>query len=215
MTFAEIKAQLRALINRTDMADAVAANFIQMAQDRLERWPQVDPMRYAPRPSFMEKFIKFTVTADVDNPGAFTVPNDFLQIISIYSGSVEVERVGVPTFLQYDEASSGTPRVFMQTRHSIRMRPVPPDDQDLYMLYFGTAAALVAEDDENEWSTAAADVLLYGAAVFAADHFEDDRFNRFEDRFTQGLRELQDQTINEAQSGSTAIAPITSYPSDY
>lgn len=214
MTFAEIKAQLTALINRTDLTDAVAATFVQMAQNRLERWPQVDPLRYSPRPSFMEKFVKFSLVADAENPGSFTVPSDFLSIIAIYSGSTEIERVGVSRFVRYPDTSTGIPEVFMQDGHSIRLRPAPYEDTELYMIYFGADSALVDDADENVWTTACADVLIYGAAAYAADHFEDDRLARFESRFKEGLLELQDQTINEAQSGPSAIAPSASYSQD-
>lgn len=210
MDYATIKAQLRGLINRSDMTDELAANFIQMAQDRLERWPQVDPLKAAPRPSFMEKYVSFTLTEE-DDPGVFTVPDDFLQIISLYSGETEVERVGMPRFIRVPESATGVPTVFMQTGHSIRMRPIPPTDTTLYLLYFGTADVLSEDEDENEWTTACSDALLYGAAVYAADHFEDERLDRFEGRFSQALMELQDQTISEALSGSMSMAPAYDY----
>jgi hypothetical protein len=210
MNFATIKTQLRGLINRSDMTDELAANFIQMAQDRLERWPQVDPLKYAPRPSFMEKYVRFNIADDADEPGAFTVPNDFLQIISLHTTEGELERVSVPGLIRYPE-TTGCPKVFMQSGHSIRLRPIPAATEDVFMLYFGTADALAEDEDENEWTIACSDALLYGAAVYAADHFEDERLDRFEGRFTQALMELQDQTINESLSGSMRMAPAYDY----
>jgi hypothetical protein len=208
--YATIKAQLRGLINRSDMTDELAGTFIQMAQDRLERWPQVDPLKYAPRPSFMEKYVTLTLTPSVDEPGAFALPNDFLQLISIFTGSRELEKVDISRFIALPE-TEGSPTAFIQTGHAIRMRPIPPTTTSISFLYYGTAKALSLATDENEWTIAASDALIYGAAVFAADHFEDERLDRFEGRFSQALLELQDQTINETLSGPMRIAGAYDY----
>jgi hypothetical protein len=214
LDYAALKAQLRGLINRNDMTDELAANFIQMAQDRLERWPQVDPARYAPRPSFMEKYVKFNLTpVDTPDTTAFQVPPDFLQIISLHSSEGELERVGTSGLLQYLEAE-GTPKVFMQAGHFIHLRPMPAETEDVFMLYFAASPTLVEDTDENEWTSACYDALLYGAAVYAADHFEDERLARFDGRFSQALMELQDQTINESLSGSMRMASAYNYPDD-
>lgn len=214
MDFAGVKTYLKNIVNRTDFTDTLAAQFIQQAQDRLERWPQVDPLKYAPRPSFMQKFVSFTLDSTSDEPGAFTVPNDFLQLVSLYTGEREVERVDMGRFIKYPSTGEGIPTVFIQTGHTIRMRPVPSDDTDVYMLYFGTAKELVVETDDNEWTVAAVDALVYGAATYAADHFEDDRLDRFEMRFKEALLELQDQTINEELSGPMSIGPSYDFQDD-
>ena len=213
MDYATLRTRLKSLINRSDFTDDLANSFIQMAQDRLERWPQVDPLRYAPRPSFMEKYVSFTVTYDPDHPGSITLPNDFLQIISLHTETGEVERVGMSKFLKYLE-TAGDPKVFIQAGHSLRMRPYPSDTTTIYMMYYGTAATLSADTDENEWTIAAVDAMLYGAAVYACDHFEDERLDRYEMRFKEALLELQDQAINESLSGSMAVSPAYNYPSD-
>lgn len=205
MNFAEARAYLKSLINRTDMTDELAAQFIQQSQDRLERWPQLDPMRYAPRPSFMEKYVSFTLDATAE--GAFTVPNDFLELIDVHSGSCEAARVDLTRFLKIPPAASGTPTSFVQIGHSIRLRPVPSPDTEVFLRYYGTAQPLVVDTDENAWTISCIDALIYGAAEYAADHFEDERLQRFSGKFKEALMELQDQTLNEAFSGPMAIGP--------
>jgi hypothetical protein len=215
MQYGDLKAQLQAIVNRSDMSDAEATQFIQMAQNRLDRWPQVDPLRYAPRPAFMEKYVSLYILEDeVAEPGAFIVPTDFLQVLSLHCGSVEAERVGIAKFLQYPSTGAGIPSVFMQTGHTIHLRPIPAPTTEVFLYYYGTAAPLVDDEDVNEWTVACPDVLLYGAAAFACDHFEDERFPRFESRFKEALLEVQDQTLNEFMSGSMRMANAYTYPDD-
>jgi len=212
MNFGELKTYLRALINRKDITDALAAQFIQQAQDRLERWPQVDPSKSAPRPSFMQKFVSFILDADSDEAGAFTVPADFLELIDFYSGSTEMERVDMSKFVQIDDTNIGTPRYFLQTGHTIRMRPIPLEDTTLYLRYYGTQPQFVTDEDENAWSVSCVDALIFGAAELAAYHYEDDRLGSFQAKFLQSLSELQDQSLAEDFSGPMRIQPAYSYP---
>jgi hypothetical protein len=215
MNYGDLKARLRGLINRSDMTDELAAQFIQMAQERLDRWPQVDPLRYAPRPTFQEKYVRLLIEDEVYPPGSFTVPTDFLQAMSLHCGDVEAERVGIAQFIKYPETGYGIPTVFMQTGHEIHLRPVPPSDTYVYLYYYATATPMVDDEDVNEWSVATSDALIYGAAAYAADYFEDERFQRFEMRFKEALLEIQDQTTNEFLSGSMRIAGTYSYPDEF
>lgn len=214
MNYGDLKARLRGLINRSDMTDELAAQFVTMAQARLDRWPQVDPLKYAPRPAFQEKYVRFTLEPDEFNPGSFKLPNDFLQILSLHCEDVEAERVSTSKFIKYPSTASGVPTVFMQAGHLIHLRPVPPEGTMIYMLYFGTVSPLEEDTDQNAWTVSASDALLYGAAAYAADYFEDERFPRFETRFKEALLELQDQTINESLSGSMVMAGAYTYPQD-
>jgi hypothetical protein len=213
MNYAALKTHLKALINRSDMTDTDAATFIQMAQDRLERWPQIEPLKYAPRPSFMEKYVDFTIAYDVASLGAFVVPNNFLQIISLHSTYGELKRVGLSDFLKLPE-TTGVPTVYMQVGHSIRMRPIPATTEKLYMMYFGTDTVLSLDTDSNYWTISAVDAMAYAAAIYACEHFEDERVSQFTDRFNRSLMELQDQTINESLSGSMSMGAAYSYPDD-
>lgn len=214
MDYATLKARVRGLINRNDMTDELAAQFVQMAQDRLDRWPQVDPLRYAPRPSFQENYVKLTIPADEFEPGAFTVPTNFLSVLSIHCDTVEAERVGVPEFIKYPTSGIGIPCVFMQTGHTIHLRPVPSPTTEVHLFYYGTVAPLVEDTDENDWSASCSSALLYGAAAYAADYFEDERFQHFENRFKEALLEIQDQTANEFQSGSMAMSTPYTFPNE-
>ncbi|MGE8142278.1 phage adaptor protein [Novosphingobium sp. NPDC080210] len=202
MTYAEIKAQLRGLINRSDMTDELAASFIKMAQMRLER---------VLRLSFMQKFVSFS-TAQAD--GVFRVPVDYLELIDIFTDNGELERVDMGLYLK-TPASGGIPRVFVQTGHDFRMRPAPATTDTVYLRYYAAEPALVTDSDTNHWTVSTPDALLYAAAEYAADHFEDERLPRFAERYGICAQELQEQQQQEDFSGPMRIQPAYSYPAEY
>lgn len=214
MNYGELKAALRAEINRKDITDALAAGFIQRAQDRLERWPQVDPLKWAPRPSFMQKLVTFELEEDSATPGVFTVPSDYLELINLYSGTVELERVDMSRFIRVPAAEVGTPRYFVQTGHTIRMRPLPEEGTEFYLHYYGTEPVLDNDLDENAWTIAAVDALLYGAAENACRHYEDERLDSYKVDFLRALGDIQDQSLSEDFSGPMTIQPAYQFDVD-
>lgn len=202
MTYAEIKAKLRGLINRSDMTDALAADFIYQAQVRLER---------RLRTSFMQKFVSFNPPRD---DGVFRLPTNYLELIDLFSATHELTRVDTSRWLQIPEAP-GEARVFIQTGHDFRMRPCPLTTDTFYLRYYAVEPTLVNDTDTNQWSLSAPDALLYGAAEFAADYFEDERLERFASRFETCIDEIRDQQIQEDFSGRMSIQPAYRVPNDY
>jgi hypothetical protein len=201
MNYAEIKAALRGLINRSDMTDALAAQFIRQSQTRLER---------VLRLAFMQKFVSFSLDR---TDGVFRLPIDYLELIDLFTDFGQLERVDTSTWLR-NCAAPGTPRVFMQTGHDMRLRPFPATSDTLYLRYFGCETQLQEEGQTNQWTLCASDALLYGAAEFAADHFEDERLPRFAARFQQAITELTDQQQQEDFSGPMSVQPAYTYPQD-
>lgn len=199
MNYAAIKAQLRGLINRSDMTDELAANFIRLAQVRLERVLRV---------SFMQRFVSFSIPRD---DGVFRVPADYLELIEIFSDNGELDRVDLGRWLKLP-AQPGIPQSFIQSGHDFRLRPYPAQTDVLYLRYYGCEPQLDNDADTNHWSYAATDALLYGAAEYAADHFEDERLPRFAERFTTAIDELRDQQLQEDFSGPMSVQPSYTYP---
>lgn len=201
MNYADLKARLRGLINRSDMTDELAAEFIRQSQIRLERLLRL---------SFMQKYVTFTPPRE---DGVFRVPIDYLELIDLFTDHGQLERVDTAQWLRVP-ALVGTPTVFMQTGHDIRMRKFPEPTTTLYLRYFGCEPQLVEEDQTNQWTLCANDALFYGAAEYAADHFEDERLPRFAQRFETAVAELREQQQQEDFSGPMSIAPAYSYPQD-
>lgn len=201
MNYGELKAYVRSLINRTDLTDARAVQFIQQSQDRLERLA---------RPSFLQRFVTFTLDG---TSGDFRVPIDYLELIDLFTDNGELSRVDVSQWLKQPN-QVGVPKVFLQTGHDIRMRPYPDDATTIYLNYYGVEPELVVDADENYWSRATLDAFAYGAAALAADFFEDERLAGFEQKFQLSLQEIADQQLAEDFSGRMSIAPAYCYPED-
>jgi hypothetical protein len=201
MNYGELKTYVRSLINRTDLTDALAIQFIQQAQDRLERLA---------RPSFLQRFVSFTLDG---SGGDFRVPADYLELIDLYSDCGKLNRVDVAQWLKVP-TQLGNPTVFIQTAHDIRMRPIPDATTTIYLNYYGVEPELVVDADDNYWTRAAVDAFAYGATALAADFFEDERLTGFEAKFQSALQEIQDQQLTEDFSGSLSIAPAYCYPQD-
>jgi hypothetical protein len=201
MTFADLKAKLRGLINRSDMTEELAADFIRQSQIRLERLLRL---------SFMEKFVTFNVDRD---DGAFRLPADYLELIELFTDNGQLERVDTSAWLR-QIAAPGVPVCFIQTGHDIRMRPHPSPTTEILLRYYGCEPSLVSEAQINQWTVSAQDALLYGAAEYAADYYEDERLPRFASRFETAVMELNDQQQQEDFSGPMSIAPAYSYPSE-
>ena len=199
MNYGELKNYLRTLVNRTDFPDTLAAQFIEQSQVRIERRLRL---------TAMEKFVDFTLTS-----GSFRVPSDLLDIIDIWSGSREMERVDTSRYLRTSEGP-GEPRVFFQSGHSLFMRPVPPSDLPIKLRYYAAQPRLTLNTDTNLWSMSAVDALVYGAAELAGDYYEDERLARYSQKFETSMLELEEQSYREDFSGPMTVSASYSYPED-
>jgi hypothetical protein len=196
MNFGELKTKVIRLMNRTDFTETDAAEFINQAQTRIER---------TLRSNAMENYVTFTATG-----GTFNLPTDFLELCDLWSGNKEIVRVDTSTWLKYPEAT-GEPSVFIQTGRDCRIRPAPTNDTELSMRYYSSQPALTTDVQENIWTASAVDALVYGACVYACDFFEDERVDRFAQRFDIAHAELKDQAAQEDFSGPMSIRPAYSY----
>ena len=201
MNYAELKTYLRQLINRSDITDALVAQFITQSQVRIERRLRV---------SGMEHYVTFNLDGTT---GDFRVPTDYIELIDLYTDARKIERVNTATYLK-TFAALGVPGVFVQTGHNFRMRPLPSAATVIYLTYYRTQPKLVADLDYNLWSVAAVDCLTYGAAELAGDYFEDERLQRYATKFEGCLIELEEQQNREDASGSMRIQPAYAYPNE-
>jgi hypothetical protein len=196
MNFGQLKTKVIRLMNRTDMTDDLAAEFIGQAQVRIER---------TLRTTAMEKIVWFNPT-----DGAFRLPTDFLELSDLWYDDVEMERVDTSRWIKYPD-TTGTPRVFIQSGHHIRMKPLPQDTDTLWMRYYASQPELTTDVDDNLWTLSAVDALTYGACEYACEYFEDERVDRFGSRFQTAMTELFDQSAQEDFAGPMSIKPAYSY----
>jgi len=205
MNYGELKTALRELINRKDITDTLAARFINQGQETLERWPQVDPLKMAPRPKFLERLHSTTATN-----GVIQLPADYLEAMELYSDQGELDKVETRTFLKLP-VTQGRPTAYLRVGNELRVRPLPAEDETFHLSYYGREPTLRYDGDANAWTEQAPLALIYQAAELAADHFEDERLARFAAKATELLLALQDDALAEAFSGAMSLQPAYTY----
>lgn len=194
MNKATVRSQLAGLLNRNDATTDQLNIFIDQAVARIQRTLRVPPM---------ERVQTYTVTEE--SPEMLSLPNDFLQLKHLYISNNAIEYVDLGTFLKTQDAPGNTPRLYTRVQGSFLLKPTPPKDLVITMVYYGEIPDLVNDSDSNFITEIAPDLLVYGALTFAADFFIDDRKDSFEQIAVRIFNEVQDQAnaMEFAQEGMT------------
>lgn len=194
-----IRQQLSGLLNRNDATDAQLNVFIDQAVARIQRTLRV--------PS-MEKVEIYTVGST--NQGVLSLPNDFLQLKHLYTSTGTVNFVDLGSFVKTADAPGNTPTIYTRVQGSFLLKPTPPQDSQITMIYYGEIPDLVEDTDSNFLTEIASDLLIYGALTFAADFFIDDRKEYFEQVAVRIFNEVQEQA-NSMEFAQEGMAVSNSY----
>lgn len=203
MNYGDIKSHFDALLNRSDITPALTALFIDQGISRIER------VLRTPLNEIVANYTFATQTASI------AVPQDFLEIISVYYQDRELTRIPMSRMRQYvQHPVAGKPMYFTREQQNLLLHPQPTTG-DLSIYYYGDFADMVANADENALAKAAPELIIYAGLTLAADYFLDERRDAFEARFLQILAEVQQQAHDqELQGGTQVISPSATY-TDY
>jgi hypothetical protein len=159
----------------------------------------------------MEKVQTYTVN-DVA-PDALILPNDFLNIKHLYCEDVLLEYVDLNRFLR-TVGGTDTPTMYTRIQGNLKIKPVPQEGTELYMVYYGEIPDLTTDTSTNFLTEIAPELLVYGALTYASDYFIDERKPLFEETFGRVFAELQEQSYltEMEQSGMRMASP---YGGDY
>ena len=202
MNKGQIRAHFKALLNRSDCADALADTFIDQSIARIQRSIRI--------PS-MERQQAYTINS-AEPQESVILPADFLEIIDLYYDNTSLSRVPMRTILEMRKSNDvGGPQFFAREQGSLVLYP-RPDTGTLYLNYYGQFTDLVGDADSNDLTNVASDAVTYGALAYASDYFIDERSALFEQKLSMFLSELQQQA-NDAETAGTvqAIRPATNY----
>jgi hypothetical protein len=195
MSFGKCKRRLKALINRKDLTDELAGDFITDAIADMERVLRIGIME--------------TVLAQSDWDGtknAIIIPPDFLEGINLFTDKTELTQCDIATFLEMpDEGEYPTHYVKIADRWLLKPTPLP--DTDVYLHFYMQSPPLTVDTDENVWTKAALNAVVYTAATIAADHFqmEDVYAQRFQARADGYVNAIREQDLDEKWSGRIAV----------
>ena len=200
MNYGDIKTHFEALLNRSDITPTLTTNFIDQGIARIQR--QL-------RTPLNENIVTYTITTQTPS---VTVPNDFLEIISLYFGASELNRIPVAKFRPLaNNPVTGNPTVFNRQQQDLQLWPQPTSGT-LTLYYYGEFAPMVLNTDENALAAVASDLIIYAALTYAADYYLDERGQLFEEKYNQFLAELQQQGDDQELNGGTqSIQPAYSY----
>jgi len=200
MNYGDIKTHFEALLNRSDITPTLTTNFIDQGIARIQR---------KLRTPLNENIVTYTITTQTPS---VTVPTDFLEIISLYFGGTELNRVPVAKFRPLaNNPVTGNPTVFNRQQQNLQLWPQPTSGT-LTLYYYGEFAPMVVNTDENTLAAVGSDLIIYAALTYAADYYLDERGQLFEDKYNQFLAELQQQADDQELNGGTqSIQPAYSY----
>lgn len=205
MSFGKLKRRLQALINRKDVTDAIAGDFVTEAIADLERVLRIGPM---------EALLSQSGWDGTKN--SILIPPGFLEAINLFTDAGELTQVDLSTFLASSDSSGGPPEIFCKVADRWIMKPTPAPGTTVYLHFYAQSPTLKLDTDENVWSTSAFNAVVYTAASLAADFYqmEDPYAQRFLTRADNYVTAIQEQDLDEKWSGRMAI-PLPSGVGDY
>lgn len=200
MNYGDLKSHFNDLLNRSDITSSLTTRFIDQGISRIQRQLRT-PMN--------EKVRNYTITSTT---ASVTVPNDFIELITLYYDDRELRRLPMSNFRPLAaNAHEGKPEYFTRQQAELLLHPQPTSGT-LTMVYYGEFDAMTADSDENILAKAAPDLILYSALTFASDYYLDNRSEVFEGKFNQFLTEVQEQANDQELNGGTqSIRPAYDY----
>jgi len=188
-----IRTHFKALLNRSDITDALADTFVDQGLSRIQRTLRV--------PS-MEKIQAYTISSQT---AKIVVPADLLEILDIYHGNNILTRVPLHEMLTMKATGqAGIAKFFTQQGGDVILFPEPTSGV-VNISYYGQFAVMAQDSDENSIAAFASDMIIYAALTYAGDYYLDERANIFEQKFVGFMLEVQEQANEAAQSGAVQV----------
>lgn len=204
MSFGRLKTRLRALINRKDLTDQLAGDFVLDAISSMERSLRIGPM---------ETLLVKTEWDGVRN--AVSLPPNLLETITVFTDKGELDFADLNSFLQYDRTGGG-PAIYTRVADRYLVKPTPAPGTVLYLHFYGETPRPTMDDDRTVWTEAGFLAALYKAAQLAADFYqmEPDVTAGYQSRYEEHAIALEQQALSEAWSARITI-PAPSNVGDY
>ena len=160
-----------------------------------------------------EKLTTYTISSQT----AFVeLPNDFIEIISLYYDNTEISRIPMSRFRALNKNTyAGTPQSFTRQQEKLYLYP-QPSSGEVILYYYGEFPALSSDTAENALTKVAPDLIIYSALTYAADYYLDERAVQFEQKYQGFMLELQEQANDQEVNGGTqVIQPSARYTASY
>jgi len=204
-TYADCKTDFLSILNRRDCTDPLADTYLQQSIQRIQRIPRIPAM---------EKSVEVTLDDDTYfTDKRLAIPSDYLKLKDIIvNGEVVMSRRDLRTVLGLAANSTGTPIYFAREGGAWAFAPTPQDVTVIRIDYYAEFADTVNPADVSALTLVAKDLVVYGALSYACDRWNDKRGDRFEQRFTQIVGDIQAMADDDELTGGAQVAPAYEYP---
>lgn len=208
MTLGELKVQFKGLMNNTVVNNnpTLVSTFINQSIMRIQRELRVP---------FMEKQVLYTIPADWN--GKLSIPSDLLALKGILVDAdgdgineYELNRRDLSTVIMASQ-NPGHPTVYARQGGAWILGRRPGAGDKVLIYYYAEFAALTDDNSENTCLKVAWDAVLQGALSNATDYLDDDRVERFEQRYLQITQQLQEQADADELTANAAVSPALYY----
>ena len=193
MNYGDLKTHFNNVLNRSDITTSLTTTFIDQGIARIQRQLRT-PMQ--------EKLTTYTISSQT----AFVeLPNDFIEIISLYYDNTEISRIPMSRFRALNKNTyAGTPQSFTRQQEKLYLYP-QPSSGEVILYYYGEFPALSSDTAENALTKVAPDLIMYSALTYAADYYLDERAAQFEQKYQGFMLELQEQANDQEVNGGTQV----------
>jgi hypothetical protein len=205
-TYAAMRSTFIELLNRKDCNDPNAAlvkSWFDLSQKRIEREVRADCM--------------LTVTT-VDTTASVTtipVPADWLQTKAIvWSDSTqggEIDPVDLGTYYLHINTKPGVPIHYTREGDNWLVNDAIPAGATAKVIYYAKLTPLVDDSDEPTLASIAPDLIIYGALLYAATHFIDDRGAGWKGEWEFFREQVQSQSTEGENRGAIAVQPFAEF----
>ena len=205
MNYGDLKAHFNDLLNRTDITTTLTTRFIDQGLSRIQRQLRVPTM---------EKQHVYIISSTITE---ITLPSDFIEIINLYhSGGNHLREYRCRRCVSICRMPIQVQPLYF-TRQQAKLLLFPhPSDGTITLDYYGELDTFTSDNSETTLSKIAPDLIIYAGLTFAADFYLDERAPTFEQKYTQFLTELQEQSNDQELNGSTqVIQPAYLYQDDF
>ena len=194
MSFGKIKTALKGIINRKDLTDELAGDFITRAVREVERVVRIGPM---------EQLLE--ASAYDGERHAIAIPSNYLELIDMFTQDGTLHQVTKDQF--FAARNDGRPTVFCKIGASWLVKPYPAPGETVFVQFYGETPPLQVDTDDNVWTRAGFNAVLYAAAALAADFFqmEDTYVQRFQGKSDSLVASIISQDLSEKWAGPLEI----------
>jgi len=204
-TFALLKAEVSAYLNRSDISDAQIENFISLAEASFDRVIRVRDQIKRSTASVSTQYI--------------ALPTDLLELYTIQLNTTPVTGLEQVTLAYADQikptlSTTGKPRYYTISGEQIEFIPSPDATYEIELVYYSEILKLSGAQTSSWLLTKHPDLYLFGTLSQAEPYLmNDERIGTWNSFLEKGLEELR-LADEKAQTNSGTIMMRPTKPLD-